>query len=117
MAATQRQRATCAHCGVRDATAYDKLENGTLVPSCDGCMAAAADPPPPVTTGERVFNMVRMSPGADVNELALAMGEDDELGRARISAALSRAVRCGLIRAEGQRCERLYYPIAGARWR
>ena len=111
------RRATCAHCGTRDATTLDELENGRKVPSCAGCRDVEhPEPDRPLTTGERVLRLVRMNPGAELNELAQAMGEDDEMGRARISAALSRAVRQGLVKGEGGRCERMYYPVKGARW-
>jgi DNA-binding PadR family transcriptional regulator len=46
--------------------------------------------------------------GLDIVELAQILGEDDEHGRARISAALNRAVRDGLVQFTGGRMDRVY---------
>ncbi len=107
--------ATCAICGVRDATTRDEVD-GREVAACASCTAEVADPTPPASTGERVVRMLQMSPGMDLHELAEALGETDEMAKARVSAALSRAVRLGLCRAEGPRCEKLYYPTPGTTW-
>jgi hypothetical protein len=44
----------------------------------------------------------------DIQELAAALDEDTELGRAKLSAALARAVEDGLVTYSGNRMDREY---------
>jgi len=101
--------ALCSICAKRQATCIDDDE-GRPMPVCALCRdEEVPDPGMPPNTSDRVLRYVRMSPGVDVVDIAIALGEESDAGRKRISAALARAIKAGLMTSVGQR-NGLYYP-------
>jgi hypothetical protein len=101
-------RQLCAICARRDAVGYDRIDDNYYA-VCSECRdRAVPEPPPEPTTRERVLAVLRRTDAMDIGELADALGDDTEHGRARISAALARAVHKGLVCFVGGRMDRLY---------
>jgi hypothetical protein len=100
-------RVLCAVCGTREGTLPDVIDGRRLV-VCRECRDGYVEEPKEVTTRQRLLRALGRSYGLDIVELAQILGEDDEHGRARISAALNRAVRDGLVQFTGGRMDRVY---------
>lgn len=98
----------CAICARRTATVIDNID-GRLIAVCEHCRdCEVPDPPPPPTIRKRALRALARSYGLDIVELAQVLGEDDELGRAKLSAALKRAIRDGLVTYSGGKMNRIY---------
>jgi hypothetical protein len=98
----------CAICAERPAAVFDEID-GRRLAVCNGCISdEVPDPPPPPAPRERVLQVLARMPGADIWELCEAMGENDELSRARVSAVLKRAIQRKLVTYEGHRMNRTY---------
>jgi hypothetical protein len=100
-------RVLCALCGTRTGTLPDIVDGRRLV-VCRECRDDDVAEPKEVTTRERLLRALVRSYGLDIAELAQLLGEDDEHGRARLSAILNRAVRDGLVQFTGGRMDRVY---------
>jgi hypothetical protein len=100
--------ALCAMCARKPANAVDEID-GKRVHVCFGCKAdEVPEPPKAPSPRERVLRVLARSYGLDIVELAQVLGDDDELGRARLSAVLARAIRDGLVQYSGTRMNRIY---------
>lgn len=113
------QRSLCAVCAKRPANTVDDFD-GRPVPVCFGCRdGEVPEPPRAPKMRERLLRVLARSYGLDIVELAQVLGEDDELGRAKLSAALNRARRDGLVQFSGGRMNRIYSltPKAMDQWR
>lgn len=98
----------CAICVARPAELLDEIDDMTY-PVCTGCSRRRVPTPPKeMAQQERVLRALGRMPGADIVELAQALGEDDKMGRARVSAVLARAIKAGLVTYIGGRMDRLY---------
>lgn len=121
----------CAACAACAATTRGTID-GASYPLCDRCIVDAvpededddapssldtdADTVNVASTRERITRaLARFDGGADIGELAAALGEDDDFGRAKLSAALNRMVRAGLATFTGRRMNRVYRLCEGAR--
>lgn len=101
-------QATCALCGWRDATDHEEVD-GVRVAVCAACSTARVPPPAETPTmRERVLRALARADGLGINELAEILSEDDAAGRARISAALARAIRAGFVSCTGGKMSRTY---------
>jgi hypothetical protein len=103
----QPRTALCALCARNPANTLDEID-GRRVPICFGCKEDEVPEPPKASPRERVLRVLARSYGLDIVELAQVLGEDDELGRARISAVLKRAIRDRLVQYSGRRMNRIY---------
>ncbi len=98
----------CAVCMKRPATVPDRIDGRTFL-VCRPCRDDEVTPAPTPTMPERVVRMVRLSPGATVEDLAMLL-DDSERGHQRISTALHRASIAGMLIAVGAGKERYYHP-------
>lgn len=101
----------CAICAKRNAVARDVID-GRHVAVCIVCRDfEVPQPPPPPPTRERVLRALERSEpdGLGIIELAVVLGEDTELGRAKLCAALIRAQRAGLVHYTGGGNDRTYH--------
>lgn len=98
----------CAVCARRPSSVVDRID-GRVFWVCVTCRDESVPAPPRTpNTRERLLQALGRSYGLDIVELAQALGEDTELGRAKLSAALARAVRDGLVTYSGGRMDRIY---------
>lgn len=101
-------RSMCGLCAKQPANTLDDID-GREVPVCFGCKEGEVPQPPRAPTPrERLLRILARSYGLDIVELAQVLGEDNELGRARISKVLMRAIRDGLVKYSGRRMNRIY---------
>lgn len=110
----------CPICAEREACVPDVID-GHPMAVCRECSEGevVVHDEAPVRSRERVLRVLARSDGLYVDEVARALGEDDEAGRAKVSAALNRAVRAGLVQYSGDRMDRIYSLTPGAmdQWR
>lgn len=98
----------CAICAKRRAEVLDEID-GHEYPVCRICRDGRVPEPPAMpTTRDRLLRVLRRVDCMDIQELAQVLGEDTELGRAKLSAALHRAIRDGLVTYSGNRMDREY---------
>lgn len=116
----------CAVCAERPAAVNDEVDGRTYrvcfrckteMP-CEACLAGRRDdctcdessssPPREPDVRERLLRVLNRSYGLDIAEVAQVLGDDTEIGRARVSAALNRARKAGLVKFTGFRMNRIY---------
>lgn len=99
----------CGVCVSRPACSLLEID-GRRYPACDRCGVEPVPlPPEPEGLRVRALRVLRRFDGeASVEELALAMGVDDAVFRATLSASLKRAIRDGEVIATGGRMCRRY---------
>jgi hypothetical protein len=105
--APRKLLALCPLCGTHPATVPDVIDGRRML-VCVDCRDGVVAEPVNVQPRERVLRALSRSDGMDIGELAQVLGEDDESGRARISALLARACRDGLVKYSGGRMDRVY---------
>lgn len=99
----------CSGCRIGRDCACDACRQGA--PSkclCEQEYQRVAPAPKEPETRERVLRILSRADGLDIAEVAEALGEDTEHGRAKLSAALARACRLRLVRFSGHRMDRTY---------
>jgi DNA-binding transcriptional ArsR family regulator len=97
----------CALCGSRPGTLPDVIDARRVL-VCAPCRDGEVAEPEVLTTRDRILAVLRRSDGIEIAELAEALGEDDQLGRCKVSAALNRAVDAGLVTFTGRKNDRVY---------
>jgi hypothetical protein len=107
-------RPLCAICVKRDAVTTHKME-GVEFRVCIPCRDEdIEDPTPagPAAPRARVLSaLARFIDGAEVADIAAALGEEDEKNRVRIYAVLARAMKVGLVTATGGKNDRTYHLV------
>jgi DNA-binding transcriptional ArsR family regulator len=68
-----------------------------------------SDRPPEMK--DRVLAAVRRSPGCELSQIAEGLGKTGLAEQNHVSVTLTRLVRAGLVRREGVRGSRFYYPV------
>jgi DNA-binding transcriptional ArsR family regulator len=96
-------------CVARPATALLEID-GRRYPACCCCVRERVpEPPEPEGLRTKALRALRRFDGeASVEELALALGLDDEVSRGTLSASLKRAILAGEVFATGTRMTRRY---------
>jgi len=100
----------CAFCAERAASTVDKID-GRIYRACSECVdGTVPDPPASRTWAARLYRLLRMSPGMQVDEIHLAMGATSDVEKGAISKALSRLCASGKCCFVGAKNDRFYYP-------